>query len=675
MKLGYNKIFAVAASAMMLASCDFLDVAPAQRATLNDAMKNKQSTESWMYGCFSRVTANNPLTHSTYEGSTDEFVEPILWGEYNRHVMAMGTVNASNMPDTYFRVIYGEIGNIHLFLKELNRQNPDFLTEQDKALYRAQLKFAKAYYYFRILNLFGPCPIIDEFVESSVQASEFPGRSHYDFVVSYICNLLDEAYPDLPGEYALDNTYGAGNRSACEALRSRVLLYAASPLWNGQAPWANWTNEGKYETPGYGDQLVSKTFDLNKWVLAKQAAEKAITVAKQYGRELMQVEDALTMAQQLSVPIYEKDGGNYLPVLFQDDPATEDVDEADVKKRDFANHVMLMRFLSASDETMGNKEGIWTVHTGDVGLPEAKPRNIIQGSDGSWYGGWSGMSPTINIVEQFYTKNGKRPAEDADFAEEGEWLKSAGLERSDIIKLNADREPRFYAWIHFDGCDIGPLINNGKPIQLDLKSSERGKDGKCNSGYNSTQAARDLNQTGYLPDKFFSPAVRWTAGSHSTVQRIYPLALFRLAELYLNLAECSAEIYMANGDEAELQNAIDNLNIVRRRAGVPELTKADCKGSKSIREWVRNERTVELFLEGHRYYDLRRWLQAEEHLGAGVRQGLNAFVGKTVNPTFEQFNQRVQVDGDYVWKNRMFLLPIRSDELYSNPQMVQAPGY
>lgn len=46
MKLGYNKIFTVAASALMLASCDFLDVAPAQRATMNDALKNKASTES-----------------------------------------------------------------------------------------------------------------------------------------------------------------------------------------------------------------------------------------------------------------------------------------------------------------------------------------------------------------------------------------------------------------------------------------------------------------------------------------------------------------------------------------------------------------------------------------------------------------------------------------------------
>ena len=214
MKLGYNKIFTVAASALMLASCDFLDVAPAQRATMNDALKNKANTESWVYGNFDQVAEKSPVTHSVYEGSTDEYTEPRIW-DYDCHRVAFGTLNATNVGDSYFRHIYGQISNCHLFLRELERQNPAFLTEQDKALYRAQMKFVKAYYYFRILNLFGPCPIIDEFVEPSTTKDQFPGRSHYDYCVNYICNLLDEAYPDLPGEYALDKI----GRASC---RERV---------------------------------------------------------------------------------------------------------------------------------------------------------------------------------------------------------------------------------------------------------------------------------------------------------------------------------------------------------------------------------------------------------------------------------------------------------------------
>ena len=49
--------------------------------------------------------------------------------------------------------------------------------------------------------------------------------------------------------------------------------------------------------------------------------------------------------------------------------------------------------------------------------------------------------------------------------------------------------------------------------------------------------------------------------------------------------------------------ALANLNEIRRRAGISELTGSDVTGSMTLTDWVRNERFVELFEEGHRYYD------------------------------------------------------------------------
>ena len=272
MKFGYIKTIALAASVATLASCDFLDVAPAKRASLEDAMRDKASTEAWLRGCYSQVASKHPVSTTRYEASTDEFVCPDKWSEYDRQVVAYCTVNASNMPDSYFRHVYGELGNLHLFERELERQHPDFLTEDDYNKFYAHIAFLEAYYHFKLLNWFGPCPVMDHHYETDITPDQYPGRSHYDYVVDFICQRLDDAYPNLQEGFAQDDTYGLGNKAAALALKSRVLLYAASPLWNGEFPWPNWQNTN-YETPGYGKELVSYTFDLQKWYRAKEATE------------------------------------------------------------------------------------------------------------------------------------------------------------------------------------------------------------------------------------------------------------------------------------------------------------------------------------------------------------------------------------------------------------------
>ena len=68
---------------------------------------------------------------------------------------------------------------------------------------------------------------------------------------------------------------------------------------------------------------------------------------------------------------------------------------------------------------------------------------------------------------------------------------------------------------------------------------------------------------------------------------------------------------------------------------------------------------------------------------AGSFYGLN---GRKVNPTFEDFNKPTLIDQPFAWYDRSYLLPVPQgvsedgknttlNELYANPQMVQAPGY
>lgn len=157
----------------------------------------------------------------------------------------------------------------------------------------------------------------------------------------------------------------------------------------------------------------------------------------------------------------------------------------------------------------------------------------------------------------------------------------------------------------------------------------------------------------------------WNSSTNTTNTRTVPFPVIRLAELYLNIAEC----YAAKG---QTQEALDNLNKVRERAGIPALTTADLTSDMPLMEWIRNERFVELWGEGHRYFDLRRWCIAPKYLKAGLREGLNFTIE---NPSFEELNRRTLVNQNFVWNDRMYFQPIYTNELYSNPQLVQAPGY
>ena len=64
---------------------------------------------------------------------------------------------------------------------------------------------------------------------------------------------------------------------------------------------------------------------------------------------------------------------------------------------------------------------------------------------------------------------------------------------------------------------------------------------------------------------------------------------------------------------------------------------------------------------------------APETMGTNKRLGLNAY--GIVNPTFEQFNTVTPIKQPFEWNNRMYLLPIYVNEVYKNPQLIQAPGY
>ena len=436
-------------------------------------------------------------------------------------------------------------------------------------------------------------------------------------------------------------------------------MYAASPLWNGSFYNKNWRNLN-YETPGYGTELVSSTYDKTKWDRALTACKEALQAATDAGYELFDIETANAIADRMKIPL------PFIPGLEED---TE-------KNREFKERVRMFQYLSTATEGDNNKEIIWGQIVSSSGLGEVNPNisrmpeRSIKKSDGSWAGGYSGWAPTLNAVKRFYTVNGETPENDKNFYPESKWyeryyegtsspeLETDGLDKedvkNDIIKFNVHREARYYAWIAFDGSQYSPVMVNNQPLWLNFKNSNT-------NGYRP--GLRNVSGTGFLTKKFITPDLIYNTSGGLSGSRIRA-PFIRLAELYLNLAECYAAL-------EQTDDALKQLNVIRKRAGIKELTSSDLS-TMSLTEWIRNERFVELYQEGHRYYDVRRWTIAPEVLKAGERYGLN---GMTTDPSFEEFNKPTLINQPIKWDNRQYLAPILNSEIYSNPQLVQAPGY
>ncbi len=651
------------------ASCDYLDVVPPEKASVDDTMENYTQALGFLYECYRGVTipvANDwaqginqeigqPLPGmalSDYSMTTDEWVMDDI--QLNNNVLARAIYSNTLSANNNFNTLKNysiRLSIVFLFLEKLNTLGvPNGVVPESSAIeWRAEAKFLIAFYHYCMLRRYGPIAIVETRVDLDAPISSFPGRMHYDYCVDWICKQLDEAAADLPAVRNGAET-GRATSTICKALKARILLYAASPLFNGQFPYPEWTN--KVETPGYGTELISNTYDRQKWVRAKEASEEALNLAVGDGQRALYYGSSSNETPEMI-------NNTFVPV--------DDVDD------EFKRAVLRMRNVICTKPSEGNNEAIWALvnmsgKTGDMRhriVRNPVPKNPSILPQGFVYA-YSTISATLATVLRFGTKDGYQPANDPNFPPESEWYLSAGYGddgetyRSHIINLNKNREPRFYAWLSFDGGDYGTLLYNGqRPVYVNMLSSEA-------QGYDPVNAPRDYCATGWPSQKWVSPRSNITTNgkeNYFSAPRYY----IRLAELYLNLAECNAEL--GNVDEA-----LKYINIIRDRAGAGKLTKEMVANSgKSIVDWARDERSVELYDEMHRYFDVRRWCQGEL-LGYGKRMGLNAHVA---NPTFEEFNKPTPINLShlYSWGNRMYLHPIDAEELYSNPQFVQSPGY
>lgn len=646
-----SKMYVAIASALLMpviVSCSYLDVSPAETVDKDDILVTQVDALKYLYSCYGPIQNDDLIRvfrpFNLRQGS-DEFValapQNADWQRYQ-----WDQPSGANTYYGAFISYYDAIGYCNQFIRDLSEAEIVELNPSDAAQYIAEAKFLKAYFHYKAMEEYGPIPIMDVMLPMDISKEDLPGRSHIDYCAKYIADLCDEAYANLPIAHSNPQYYGRATKAMAKFLKARAYWLTASPLYNGEFPHPTWSNE-EYETPGYGTELVSRTYDAQKWETARVACLEAIREADAAGHKLYDLEasEARRLADNIPLP--------QIPGLDTTTPEGEE----------FAKRVMLMRYVPVAGPNEGSSEFIW----GMLGIaPDvdnaSMPHYVITDQNGILRGGWGWISPTLYTVEHFLTANGKVPSEDENFPSEENWFKSAGLNNPDIVNLYVNREPRFYAYIGFDGDEYSPVIKNGAPLILDMKNSQE-------NGYNPNFGANNQSQTGFLNKKMVHPNVRYTGingNNNLALGCDHPFPLFRVADLYLMYAECCAR------QNNHLDEGLSYLNKVHTRAGLKAFCESEMSGNGQLLEAVRNEIFSEFYFEARRQLEIRRNVEGDKYMSKSHYRKLNCMV---TNPTFEEFNQIEVIDQPFKWNDRMYLYPVVNSEVYANPQLVQAPYY
>src|SRR5690606_15188929 len=139
----------------------------------------------------------------------------------------------------YWDMGFQYVRKINMFLEKMEEEGAiDF---EGKPRLIAEAKFLRAFVYFELIKRFGGVPIVTSTYDLKDAQEVTFKRNTFDECVEFIESDLDEAMPDLPARYAsTDPDCGRATQDAAMALRSRVLLYAASPLHNPSNDMEKW---------------------------------------------------------------------------------------------------------------------------------------------------------------------------------------------------------------------------------------------------------------------------------------------------------------------------------------------------------------------------------------------------------------------------------------------------
>ncbi len=598
-------------------SCSYLDKQPDNLRTTDQIWQNRADAEAFLNEVYSYIWYS--LDDFASLGVADETSVPL--GGVNARKLIEGKWTASDYLWNYWTPAYNAIRLSLEFEANIDRVPDDRISPELKDQYKCESKFLRGWFYWKLLQMYGPFIIIEKPVSNDADFASYK-RAPFDKCVEYTCELLKEASRGLDDKRVVASEYGRPSKAACLAVISEIRLLAASELWNGNPDFADFKNHD-------GEQLAPLTYDAEKWKVAADAAWDVIEL------------DAHKL-------YYSNINGTIDPYLS------------------FRN-----LFLEWNDEIIfATNRTNWEAGHDVRCTPHP--------------GGYSMQNATQNIVDAFYMRNGLDRNDDPDYKETGfvtsddpagYGMIEDGVNRgypAGTSYMYVNREPRFYASISYNGQ---PVLAASTVDDKNYYSSESNQDGRGRAEYyysgksgikNNTG---DQDFTGYNVQKRVSPA----ANPRYWQSPFRPYIHIRYAEILLNYIEALNEYEPLNTD------IVTYFNQIRDRAGIPGITATypeEIGDKDKMRARILRERQIELAFEGDRYWTLcRRKLFEQEQYRTVERMNTLADDGGQ-GFGFADFYTRVKMPLRY-WdpNNKMYLFPIPQPEIDKSLGVVQNPGW
>ena len=547
---------------------------------------SKNRTEEWLAGIYDGIPDPYTPMMRNYDAYADDFSPSQDWRAFSDwdcidKILGNWTPQ-SEWKGNFWSDFPVRIREAYIFLDNVKALPEQEVYQADVDNMKAEARFLIAYYYYLLVNTYGAIPFQTSLVDMNDPIDKILiGQTPYDQIIDWLDKEFKAVSELLPPSYTEERKYGRATSVMALAIRARMLLFAASPLVNGNddPDYAAYTNNK-------GEAIFNSTYDPKKW-------ERAVNACK----------DLLTEAEGNGYALYKEYNGDGSIDPFMS----------------YSN-------MCYKEFNQGNKEILFA--RPDVSYDLYSQHSVPRGSRGQ-----GGLGVTQELVDAFFMSNGL-PAitgyepngepiinkasgyNESGFSTQPDVRKTKWIEGDKDAKesntentiapagtfnMYVNREPRFYVSVLYNGAWY-------RQSSRYVDFYYEGEDGRPASG-----SLWDAPQTGYLLRKRVHPETNIL--NYSIPYR--PGIICRLAEAYLNYAEALNEWAPEQTDEI-----LKYVNLVRERAGIPQYgTGKDSNGLDKIpapadqtamREAIRRERRVEFNCEyAIRFDDIRRWKQID----------------------------------------------------------------